>query len=1026
MSEVPAEIIKLVEKFDRNKDAYKNVNYKEEQIKQEFINPLFKALGWDVDNVSGAAPQYRDVIFEDSIKIAGGSRAPDYCFTLAGRKMFFVEAKKPSVNIDQDIRPSYQLRRYAWSAKLPLSILTDFEEFAIYDSRTRPKKTDRASVGRIKYFSYKDYVEEWDFLYNNFSKDAVLQGSFDKYAESNKKKKGTTEVDQEFLSEIENWRQLFAKNIALRNPELTVEELNFAVQQTIDRIIFLRMCEDRGIEKYGQLQSLITEKDLYEKFGEICKEADAKYNSGLFHFKPEKGRPSTPDELTLSLTIDDGVFKTVFKSLYYPESPYEFSVLQPEILGNVYEQFLGKVIRLTGGHRAKVEEKPEVKKAGGVFYTPQYIVDYIVENTIGKLCKGKTPNKVSKLRILDPAAGSGSFLLGAYKYLLQWHRDYYSSQKDKKRLEDKIYEGKNGEWFLTIQEKKRILLNNIYGVDIDSQAVWVTKLSLLLKVLEGENKDVIEAQQKLYKERALPDLDSNIKCGNSLIGPEIYNNTDLELTGNDIKRINPFDWENSFGNIFTDGGFDAVIGNPPYIRIQAMKEWAPKEVEFYKENYQSASKGNYDIYVVFVEKGLDLLNEKGLLGYILPHKFFNAKYGQSLRSIIAEGKNLNKVVHFGDQQVFEKATTYTCLLFLNKSAKKKFNFVKVEDLIKWRISKEAIKGEVSANKVTEQEWNFIVGPEAKIFDKLNEIPIKLSDITDKIFQGLVTSSDSVYLLEPLDDEVKDFFKVKSKATEKEYILEKEVVHHLCKGSRDIHPYSANPSKRVLFPYDPVISAHTNKTTLISSSEFAEKFPNAWQYLKENYETLRNREKGKMRHEKWYAYVYPKSVSMFAKKKIITPSIAPHASFTLDSSGDLYFVGSGGGGGGGYGITLKKNCKLSYEYLLGLLNSKLLDFFVKKISSTFRGGYYAYNKQYIEKLPIRTINFDDPDDVTLHDRMVTLVEQMLQLHKDSESARTPQKKELIQRQIDATDKQINKLVYELYGLSKDEIRIIEGD
>lgn len=563
MPDAPAEIIELVDKFERNIEAYKNLSYKEEQLKQEFINPLFKALGWDVDNVSGAAPQYRDVIFEDSIKIAGGTRAPDYCFTLAGRKMFFVEAKKPSVNIDQDIRPSYQLRRYAWSAKLPLSILTDFEEFAVYDSRIRPKKTDRASVSRIKYFTYKDYVEEWDFLYNNFSKDAVLQGSFDKYAESNKKKKGTTEVDQAFLAEIENWRQLFAKNIALRNPELTVEELNFAVQQTIDRIIFLRMCEDRGIEKYGQLQSLITEKDIYEKFGEICKAADAKYNSGLFHFKPEKGRPSTPDELTLSLTIDDGVFKTVFKSLYYPESPYEFSVLQPEILGNVYEQFLGKVIRLTDGHRAKVEEKPEVKKAGGVFYTPQYIVDYIVKSTVGKLCKGKTPNKVSKLRILDPACGSGSFLLGAYKYLLQWHRDYYSSQKDKKRLEDKIYEGKNGEWFLTIQEKKRILLNNIYGVDIDSQAVWVTKLSLLLKVLEGENKDVIEAQQKLYKERALPDLDNNIKCGNSLIGPEIYNNTELELTGNDIKRINPFDWENSFRHIFENGGFDAVIGNPP-------------------------------------------------------------------------------------------------------------------------------------------------------------------------------------------------------------------------------------------------------------------------------------------------------------------------------------------------------------------------------------------------------------------------------------------------------------------------------
>ena len=224
----------------------------------------------------------------------------------------------------------------------------------------------------------------------------------------------------------------------------------------------------------------------------------------------------------MNLKIDDGIFKTIIKELYYPNSPYEFSVLSPEILGNVYEQFLGKVIRLTKGHQAKIEEKPEVKKAGGIYYTPQFIVDYIVKNTVGELCKGKTPKKVSKLRILDPACGSGSFLLGAYTYLLKWHRDYYSKAKDKKRLKDMIYQGKGGEWILTVKEKKRILLNNIYGVDIDFQAVNVTKLSLLLKVLEGESKDVIEAQQKLYRERALPDLGDNIKCGNSLIGSDIY------------------------------------------------------------------------------------------------------------------------------------------------------------------------------------------------------------------------------------------------------------------------------------------------------------------------------------------------------------------------------------------------------------------------------------------------------------------------------------------------------------------------
>lgn len=378
---------------------------------------MFRELGWDIDNTSGTAPQYQDVIFEDSIKVGGGTKAPDYCFTLAGRKIFFLEAKKASVNIAINKEPAFQLRRYAWSAKLPLSILTDFEEFAVYESKTRPKQSDNVGIGRKKLLNYKQYVKQWDYLYNTFSKEAVLKGSFDKYAENLKKEKGTAEVDNEFLSEIENWRELFARNIAIRNPELNVEELNYSVQQIIDRIIFLRMCEDRGIEKYGRLDSILDNDNIYQGFIKLCLDADAKYNSGLFHFKEEKGRPTEADNLTLDLKIDDKVLKTVIKNLYYPESPYEFSVLQPEILGNVYEQFLGKVIRLTPTHKAKVEEKPEVKKAGGVYYTPQYIVDYIVKNTVGELCKGKTPNKVSQLKILDPACGSGSFLLGAYIFI---------------------------------------------------------------------------------------------------------------------------------------------------------------------------------------------------------------------------------------------------------------------------------------------------------------------------------------------------------------------------------------------------------------------------------------------------------------------------------------------------------------------------------------------------------------------------------------------------------------------------------
>jgi hypothetical protein len=487
-------------------------------------------------------------------------------------------------------------------------------------------------------------------------------------------------------------------------------------------------------------------------------------------------------------------------------------------------------------------------------------------------------------------------------------------------------------------------------------------------------------------------------------------------------RVNAFHWQAAFPQVFIAGGFDVVIGNPPYIRIQALKEWAPTEVEFYK-TYQAASKGNYDIYVVFVEKGLGLLNRHGRLGFILPHKFFNTQYGEPLRSIISNGKHLAKVVHFGDQQVFENATTYTCLMFLDKTGHDEFVFERVENLENWRNSGESTIGKIVSTKVSATEWNFSVGKDSRLFSKLFQMPEKLGNVTEKIFQGLVTSSDSVFFLEPLAKENKGLIHVRSNATEKEYYLETDVVRPLIKGSRDITRYSAEPSKRVLFPYDPEESARTGKTILISSDDFKSKYPKAWGYLVENYDTLREREKGKMRHSGWYGYVYPKSVSLFGNPKILTPSIAAQGSFTYDEHGEYYFVGSGGGGGGGYGIVIKDTANVSYKYLLGLLNSKLLDYYLKKISSPFRGGYFAFNKQYIELLPIRTLNFNDSTEKAAHDRMVSLVEHMLSLHK--QSARTPQEKEMIQREIESTDGEIDSLVYELYGLTEEEIKIVEG-
>lgn len=229
---VPNIVLDLVERFERNLPAYRSGSYNETQLRREFLDPFFEALGCDVFNKKGYAEAYKDVIHEDAIRVGGATKALDYCFRIGGTRMFFVEAKKPSVNIKDDISPAFQLRRYAWSAKLPLSILTDFEELAVYDCRNKPDKSDKASTGRTLFMNFSEYPQRWDELAEIFSREAVLKGSFDRYAETTKGKRGTAEVDDAFLTEIERWRETLARNLALRNPHLTQRSLNFRKQRT--------------------------------------------------------------------------------------------------------------------------------------------------------------------------------------------------------------------------------------------------------------------------------------------------------------------------------------------------------------------------------------------------------------------------------------------------------------------------------------------------------------------------------------------------------------------------------------------------------------------------------------------------------------------------------------------------------------------------------------------------------------------------------------------------------------------------
>lgn len=979
------EIAELVEAFAENEHYYKSNEFDEENAKVKFISKFFKILGWDVDNEENRAPQYADVEFEDSIKISGKTKSPDYCFRYWGERKFFVEAKAPHENIDKNRDHAFQLKRYTWSAKLPLGILTDFEEFAVYEPKVVPKKHQNTTIDRIKYYNYKDYVENWEEIYNLFSREAVKKGKYDNFVDNvHGDRKGTETVDDEFLKTIENWRLELARNIANRNKDLTIDELNYAVQLIIDRLIFLRIAEDRGIESYGKLKKItIFDEDdeekltIYEKFIDLCKKADAKYNSGLFHFSKEKNDDLTVDIITPKLIVDDGKLKKIINELYYPDCPYEFSMISTEILGNIYEQFLGKIIRLTDRHLAKVEDKPEVKKAGGVFYTPNYIVEYIVENTVGELLKGKTPNKVSDLRIVDPACGSGSFLLGAYQKLLDWHLKYYDNMDNPPK--NVIYEDKNGIIRLTIQEKKRILLNNIYGVDIDSQAVEVTKLSLLLKVLENENKDIFEAQQKLIQERALPDLGSNIKCGNSLISTDILNQQ--ELNNEEIFKINPFDWEEEFSEVFKNGGFDVVIGNPPYFNIDT---WGTnsKRKDYIKKNYKDVWADKTDILFYFINKANEISKNK--VGFIISNAFLFAKKAEKLRNYLLDNTNIKTIVNFEKYMVFKSASITTSIIVLDKTLKtKKTNAIGLES--KYYSEKDLL------NIINDKNNYFKIK-----LEKNDVFPIKTNEIrklNKKIDYNKPKLKELFHIGKGMETGRNTIYSFKEKPNFPDELLKLRISTKDCKK----YYLNENSGDYVLF--------------IENFENFDDLPPIIKDYLKKNKKELMKRGTVKNEGHCWWKFNRALHKEFYNKQRIFTNYRNTTNEFALDEN--KKFIGFTN-----TTVIFDTNSELNIKYLLSLLNSKVLSFRYQSIGKQTGEGSYEYFENGISKLPIPKISLDEQQ------QFVDLADKMIELNKEISFCNTPNEKKLLNIQINKTNEKIDDLVYELYGLSDEEIEIIE--
>jgi hypothetical protein len=978
----PAKVLELVEQFGSNIDHYRASTFKETPTREQFINPLFEALGWNVRS-RGLSETEKEVVLEQSVSVGSTKKSVDYAFRVDGVNKFVCEAKPPHKSLASDKSPALQVRRYAWNLGLPLGIVTDFEEFAVYDCRGRPDSTAGVLSARIEFVRFDEYDSRWDWMAEHFSRDAVLGGSVDVWAAETKPPKGTMPVNAAFLDSINRWRSDLANDLVKRNPSITEAELNFAVQATIDRVIFLRICEDRGLEREGDLRDTTSGADVYEHLLDLFNRADQRYNSGLFHFQTERDRPG-PDVVTPTLKVGDEVLRGMIGKLYGTNNVFEFRIIPTDILGRVYEQVLGKVI-VRSSSTIEVVEKPEVRKAGGVYYTPEWVVDYMVQESLAPLLKGASVDDVAKLKVLDPACGSGSFLLGAFEHLLDWHLSFYAanSSKYKKHLTQDAF----GNLRLTLPERRRILLNNIHGVDIDSQAVEVAKLSLLLKVIEGEN------QLAFGLGRLLPDLDANIKQGNSLVSTDLYGIVDVpSLSTEQMRTLVPFDWASAFPKAMANGGFDLVIGNPPYLSVDATWGASDPRLTYLKSAYAEVYNDKTDLLYYFLKRAVDLSRRETAM--IVSRAFLEAFKADRLRGWLGENVKVREIVDFQNAQVFPGVGITTAIVRFTHAARPGKAAVRqlipsatpagatprfVRDGSQFKVFSVPQKSFGAAS------WTFADPAELEIFEQIDASGVPVGSVLH-IGQGMQTGANTVFGgLSP--DDVSD------------WSLPDSAWFHRARNSDILRWHITSRDEILLYPDD-----YTSVSQLPSGAQ---------SYLNSHRTTLRGRKAYERGNCDWWKYTWPLHAQYVRRPRILCPYLAKANRFALDET--CRFLGLTD-----TTILYDDGQPEDLRWFVGFLNSKALTFRFHGIGKLKSSDIREYFENTVRQLPIPRTTPASPD----HSKMVGLVNKAMAAAESMHAATTQVDRDMYQAQLEGIEKATDALVYELYGLTSAQIATVE--
>ncbi len=980
----------LVHAYAAHFAQYSQTDYNETEVRNDFVNPFFEILGWDVLNQKKLPQHLREVKHEAAVYVEEDGKAkkkkPDYAFHLGTDICFFLETKKPSVNILESKEAAFQTRRYGWNGNLKASVLSNFTDLIIYDTSIRPDPEDDVTKAMIAHYHYTEYVEKFDEIAQLLSRASVVSGKFeeqfDKVTDSFKKEP----FDKYFLAQIKEWRLILSRDLYQNNPDLEEEPLNIFVQRIINRIVFLRICEDRNLEKYETLKNIKTYAELKELFDA----ADQKYNSGLFELIDEE-----------ELQITDTLLIQIFQELYYPNSCYEFSIVEPYIIGQIYELFLEEKIVISDA-AVLVEKKTEIIDSQGVVNTPKNITDLIVQQTLKPLYQYELFPKWDTYRIADICCGSGNFLLSAYEYILNRYIMYYTEMDLENALQKGIliYKG-NDLYTLSFEKRYQILQQNIFGIDIDNLATEVCKFSLLIKLIE----DVSPCRHK----RLLPNLDHTIRNGNSLVdakylayNPDFYEDTQL------ISQLKLFDWNTELNG----KKFDAVIGNPPYIRVQNMVHYSESEYQYLKSDlsgFETAKSELLDKYYLFLERGLELLAPNGRLGYIIPHKFMLIKAGGVLRKMLSEKKCVETIIHFGTEQVFKGKSTYTCLLFLENTRHKKFHIGFVNKLHEYYATSQVELQEYPMEYLSMAPWSFLSQDIVMLLGQVQNRCQPLDELAE-IFVGLQTSADTIYIVKPLREENGLTYFIDSKG--REHGIETSILKP-CIYDISLEKYAdITPNMMLVFPYHTV----NGKPLLYTIDEMRTAFPNTLAYLEEYREELEKRSISNKTKDNWYQFGRSQSIKRFsAGEHLIWSVLSTEGNYVYDDHTTCF---TGGGNGPFYGLEKKAATKESLYYIQALLNFWLLERVVKSKASSFRGEYYSHGKQYIAKLPVYRIDFENPEEKKKHDEITASVQNIMKLKKLRNAQKTKEQKNMYCRLIDTESQRLDDLVSRLYGAVKE--------